>query len=47
VTVRHIYLVGLGLITTAVAIDGGFTPALVSAGLGLMLYALGEALAAV
>jgi hypothetical protein len=39
VTVRNIYLAGVGLITTAAAIDGGVTPALVTAGLGLMFYA--------
>jgi hypothetical protein len=46
-TVRNIYLAGLVLITTAAAIDGGFTPALVTAGVGLMFYALGEAVASV
>jgi hypothetical protein len=45
VSVRYIYLAGLGLITAAAGIDLGFTPALVTAGLGLMVYAFCEALA--
>jgi hypothetical protein len=43
-TTRNLYLFGTALLTTASAIEGGPTAALVTAGIAIMIYAFGVAI---